>query len=576
MYKWNWWELYDKIDKSESYWAYNQELHLLDTYQHTLQQYLTKYLTDVGCGNGQKAIHLLQDTSVLHDVTYLASDYSSSMIDLAEKNIIEKIPNIKLGNHQIMRPGNELLTNSLDENTYFRVGCTIGNFLDKQDIIHQIKNMSNSWTLKGNTIIFTYFDIPKTSEAIQKTKQLYDNREAETWIMNGLQNIGLDTTRFDYNVEYSLSDTCIYVWIKAKEDIEINLSWKNISIKKWEVFNVIKSKRFGLEEIKSILKQSWAKLEKHISDWDISMIVAKQDPKYFRKTMKIAALSSLLLAWVLAWGVGGHYLSEQKQNHENKEFLKKNLQHKYSSTASYDSRERTDPDKTLWTRLKIDQATEDFYNDFLAIYGSWNATEKELSNLKDLMVQHFLQSDANGILINLDKVYAGGFITPENNQKELKLFISNYNQYLFERWFNTIPYKDIQQYKDACMFTSSLQWDLVINHQESETWNTFPNVEVDWTKYQKEFDDLLIDLKSKGLWMSLPTHTFGYQKLGNYLHTNWDSYDVLVLNDNDEHFIVAHKKTAEESICFDRRQSHTYTKQEWEIVAKDFLDHRSK
>ena len=78
------------------------------------------------------------------------------------------------------------------------------------------------------------------------------------------------------------------------------------------------------------------------------------------------------------------------------------------------------------------------------------------------------------------------------------------------------------------------------------------------------------------MWMNLPTHTFGYKKFENYLHSNGDSYDVLILEGTDnKKFLVAHKKTAEEVLYFDRRQIHTYTKQEWEIVAKDYLDHRS-
>ena len=97
-------------------------MRLIDRHRSTLQSYITKYLTDIGCGNGKKAIELLEGSEAGYTVVYLASDYSASMIDLAEKNILEKIPGIKLGNHQIMRPGNGLLTNSLEGNTYFWVG----------------------------------------------------------------------------------------------------------------------------------------------------------------------------------------------------------------------------------------------------------------------------------------------------------------------------------------------------------------------------------------------------------------------------------------------------------------------
>jgi hypothetical protein len=48
------------------------------------------------------------------------------------------------------------------------------------------------------------------------------------------------------------------------------------------------------------------------------------------------------------------------------------------------------------------------------------------------MKQYFLQADTNGILINLDKVYDGSIVSGKV-QKELKIFISSYAQYLFER-----------------------------------------------------------------------------------------------------------------------------------------------
>lgn len=573
MYKWNGGEVYDKIIESGKYWAYDKEISMLDKYKRELQSYITKYFTDIWCGNGQKAVHILQGT--YKKISYIASDYSASMIDIAEKNIIEQLPNIKLGNHQIMRPGNELFTNSLDENTYFRAGCTIGNFLNTQEISNQIKNMSNSGTLKGNRIIFSYFDIPKTNKEIEQTKQLYDNQEGKNFIFNGLQNIGIDTNKFNHVVEYNKQDNCIYSWIQANEDVDIFLSWKENKIKKGEVYYIVKSRRFSLDEILSILKQSGAKLEKRISEGGISLVVAKKDPKYFHKTMKIVTYTSLILAWTLLSGIGWYQLSQHKQKKEieqkNQMLLKKNLEDKHSQKAYFDARERIGDAWSLWLELRIHQATEDFYDSFIQIYGLWRAEQKDLDVLKKFMKQYFLQADSNGVLINIDKIYAP-FIVPEKLHATLQEFVWEYSQFLVELGYNIIPHAQMQKHIDACMYTQELKWNIVVNYSSS-----LPNlsIESDSTKYQTDFDSMIAELKEKWFRMNLPIHTLAYNRYGHYLHSNGKQYDVLIVQwDDNKWFLLAYEWEYGEQ-KFNPKQNHVYTKSNGEIVAKDFLGHRS-
>ena len=445
--------------ESGNYWAYDQEMRLIENNKWALQNYITNYLTDVWCGNGQKAIKLLEGSRAAYTVSYLASDYSASMIDLAEKNILEKLPGIKLGNHQIMRPGNELLTNSLEENTYFWVGWTIGNFQNNQDISNQIKNMSNSWTLKGNRIILSYFDIPKTSEELEKTKALYSSKEAEAWIFNGLQNIGVDTTKFDYNVEYNPSDTCIYVWIKANEDAEITSAWKTIHIKKWEIYNVIKSKRFSLEEIKSILKQSWAKLEHHISDGDISLIVAKKDPKYFHKTMKIAALTSLLLAGTLAGWIWGYQFSQHKEKAEiterNRDNAKKNLQNKDLKQWFHQIFTQA---KDIDSKVKLlETTTNNVYFYFSKIYDCW-----KYEDIIKGMIQSELRRGDNINTVNADVNYTSQIMC-----RFIKdVFVPNNFEALNNLWIDVNPYKEMIQQTQAFRNTANIDWTLELGYDE--------------------------------------------------------------------------------------------------------------
>jgi hypothetical protein len=574
LYKWNGWYFYNKILQSGKYLAYNQELELIDKHRKDLQKYIKKYITDIWCGNWEKAIHLLQNDSSINDIFYIASDYSASLIELAEKNIKTSLPNVNMWNHQIMRWWNELFTNSLDDNTYARLGCTIWNSANKRKIIEDIKNMNNSWTLKWNKIIFSYFDIPQTQEEIEKTKALYQNQEWKDFIFNWLQNLWIDTSKFDHIVDYDKQEKCIYISIQAKEDYEINFkNWQEIRIKKWEKFKIHKSQRFSLEDIKDILKQSWAKLEKHISEDWISIIVAKKDPKYYNKTIKIIWITSLLLIWTLWWWIGykiSEYNQKKNQEEQNKELLEKTLLNKHANKPYFDFREKN---TTIWLKHRIFESSENMYSDFLQIYWSWKANEETLDALSKLMKQYFIKADSNWVLINIDKVYEWSLV-PAKLHKLLKEFISQYSQFLSESGFNLIPYSGMREYDDACKYTNGLKWNITANYSEWwPTWDWTLNIEYDSTKYQKEYDKQLQEFKSK--WIPQDyyrIHTFNAKRYGHYLHTNGKHYDVLIVwNTDNKKFLLAHESEYREE-NFNPKQVHLYTKTNWESVAKDFLE----
>lgn len=576
MYKWNGWDFYNKILQSGKYLAYSQELELIDKHRQELQKYIKKYVTDIWCGNWEKAIHLLQNDNSINDIFYVASDYSASMIESAETNINTKVPNIKMWNHQIMRWWNELFTNSLDDNTYLRLWCTIWNLANKQEIINQIKNMNNSWTLKWNKIIFSYFDIPETAEEIEKTKTLYENQEWKEFIFNWLKNLWIDTSKFDHIVDYSPNDNCIYVWAQAKEDYEIIMTnWRNIQIKQWEKYYVHKSKRFNLEEINEILKQSWAKIEKYIWENWISLIIAKKDPKYYNKTIKIIWITSLLLIWTLWWGIGykiSEYNQKKNQEKQNKELLEKTLSNKHANKPYFDFRERN---TTSWLKHRISESSENMYSDFLQIYWSWKANKETLEALGKLMKQYFIQADSNWALINIDKVYEWSLV-PIKLHKVLKEFVSQYSQFLSESGFNLIPYPEMRQYKNACEYTRELKWNIIANYSEWwPTWDWALNIEYDSTKYQKEYDKELQKFKSK--WIPQDyyrIHNFNTKRYGNYLHTNGKYYDVLIVwNTDNKKFLLAYEREYWQE-NFNPKQSHQYTKANWELVSEDFLSNR--
>ena len=569
--------MYDKIIHSPEYKKYQKEMQLLQQNKDTLNRYITKHITEIGCGNWEKIITLLRDHPYIHDIEYIASDYSANVLELAENNISAQLPKLKMWNHQIMRPWNKLFTNSLDENTYLRLWCTIGNF-SRQEAIDQLENMNNSGTLKWNFILFSYFTLPQNNQQKEETIDLYKNPDWKNFVFNGLENLGLDTNKFDYLVEYSDEENCIYIGVQLNDDY--TLQWENgkeIQLKKWEKFFIHQSKRFSKQEITDILKEAGAKIEKHVSVDGISLVVAKKDPKYYNKTMKIASITWLVLLWILSGSIGykiSEYNQKRAQEEKNKTFLEKSLWNKYSRTAYFDARERN---TTSGLKTRVYEASWNMHNEFIQIYGTWRADEKAVDLLENLMNQYFLRADTNGVLINIDKVYAP-FLVETKLHHVLKEFVAEYSQFLLDSWFDIIPYPHMQEYADVCRYTQALQWDIHANYCiYSPTGDASLHIESDSTKYQKEFDVFLSAFKKRpgnAELVTQPKHTFLSKNYGKYVHSNGIVYDVLIVRwDDNKKFLLAYEY-AYWSENFNQRQSHLYTKSNGEKVAKDFLENR--
>lgn len=451
MYKWNWWEFYDKIIQSPEYEKYQKEIQLIQENSSELNQYITKHLTDIWCGNWEKVVYLLKSHPNIKNLNYIASDYSANILELAENNINTQLPDLKMGNHQIMRSWNELFTNNLDENTYLRLGCTIWNFY-KEQIVSHLKNMNNRWTLKWNMIIFSYFDKPQNKEEIQNIIDLYQNTDANNFLFNGLKNLWLDTNHFNFIVEYSIKDNCLYVWVQVKEDYQIRLeSWKEINLKKWEKFFIHQSKRFWKQEIEEILKEAWAKIEKHISKDGISIIVAKKDPKYYKKTLQIIWFTSLLLLATLGWAIWYKAIDNHKKKEKSEEIAKEKIK-------EYDINFRFDGAKTLRI-TSIDEKERYLHNitdAFVSAYWKWEMDEEDIYYM---IVDRFWPNSFKYQTYWKDRFQKLNFINREvilDNKVKLQ-----------NNWIDLQPYSHLSEYEDA--FINSRLDTTNTNPQHSQT-----------------------------------------------------------------------------------------------------------
>jgi len=296
------------------------------------------------------------------------------------------------------------------------------------------------------------------------------------------------------------------------------------------------------------------------------------------KYRKITSLTSLALLLLLWWAIGWYHLSNQihkkKQEEKNKQLLKETLLNRYSQKAYFDAWERG---TVLGLELRISEATENMYDDFVQIYWSWDNTNKEkLDMLKRLMKQYFLESDSNGALVNIDSVYRS-FLVPERLHKVLKIFVSKYSQFLSESWFNIVPRPQMWRNYDACKYTNELRWDVVARYIEN-AWSQWQNlvIQSDSTTYKKEFDKYILDRKKDYIFSTspLPEYTYRCRRYGHYLCCDGKDYDVLILTaDDDKSFLVAYEREIGDT-KFDMTKYHEYTKKNGEKISKDFLENR--
>jgi len=153
------------------------------------------------------------------------------MIEIAEQTIQEENPNTKMGNHQIMREGNSLLTSNLSNTSYLWLGAEMGCH-SEEETIKFFQNMTNKGIMKGNNVLFSHFICPQTPEEETNAKAMYINQESQDFVLLGLKELGIDMNYFKYHIDYNKTTHTIEVGIECIQDYSIILSTGEVISKK--------------------------------------------------------------------------------------------------------------------------------------------------------------------------------------------------------------------------------------------------------------------------------------------------------------------------------------------------------
>ncbi|MBW3568593.1 L-histidine N(alpha)-methyltransferase [Candidatus Parcubacteria bacterium] len=213
-------------------------------------------LIDLGCGNGQPAIPIIQELQKQNfDVIYIAVDISEAMMDLAEKNILKRFPQLKI-KKLLIDFEKESLTDELINlklaykypSLLINLGNTLGNYVNVSSVLTNfLESMTlDDYLLVGNGIANEYNP--------QKIMSSYTTAAHDT-VTRPAKLLGL----------YKDKDIFRWVWNDEKKQVEariqlqgerqINLAGQKINLEKNEEFMVMKSVKYSEATLTKLLSE---------------------------------------------------------------------------------------------------------------------------------------------------------------------------------------------------------------------------------------------------------------------------------------------------------------------------------
>jgi uncharacterized SAM-dependent methyltransferase len=190
-------------------------------------------IIDLGCGTGEKAITFLENIKKI-DCKYVALDISKDMLELAESNIIKKVPNLNSEYHLVdFEEGNFAhITEELREKNYplnliLFLGNTLGNVSDKSRVL---SNIRESMTLNDHLLIgIELFDIKRIQDILKHYK---GNKIWQDNIFTSLEYFGLNQEDGRFEVNFNRNKNQVEARFVIKKDKEINCISRKIKLKK--------------------------------------------------------------------------------------------------------------------------------------------------------------------------------------------------------------------------------------------------------------------------------------------------------------------------------------------------------
>ncbi len=199
-------------------------------------------LVDIGCGNGDPAIPIIEELQSRNiKVTYVPMDISTEMLDLAVQNISKKFNietkpiemDFELG--QFSDVMYEIKQNG-SVNLMVFLGSTLGNHSDLNRVL---SNFRDSMTSRDFLIVGVELtNLAKVSKIVPH----YESEDAKKFVTHTIKYLGIK----NYNVEASWNEKYNQIEMRAKitEDVEIQIAHEKFILQKDESILLGRSIKF--------------------------------------------------------------------------------------------------------------------------------------------------------------------------------------------------------------------------------------------------------------------------------------------------------------------------------------------
>lgn len=248
--------------------AFNNEVNLIKEHMKDIEKFIGKKpfnMIDLGCGDGKKAIILLNHFKDKSKVRYCAVDISDYMIKKAFDNIgklnINELVEFhwNISDFENLENITELLRHGeYKNNLILLLGNVIGNF-EFNEIIYEIRS-----SMKANDVLVIGSGLD--NKDVDKIINSYSNKPSYNFFFALVSQLGFKDSDLDYNVRFKNSRMEAYFTVK--KDMKITFQDKTVYFRKGDQIIAGMSYKYRKDEFSSFVKLYFDDVKVFSSDKD--------------------------------------------------------------------------------------------------------------------------------------------------------------------------------------------------------------------------------------------------------------------------------------------------------------------
>ncbi len=242
-------------------------------------------LIDMGCGNGEPVIPIIQELQRQKiKFRYVPMDISSTMIDLATRNLKSKFGDLKVHPIQMdFELGNfpdkiYELSEDGSTNLLMFLGSTLGNMADVSRVLTNVRDSmtSNDFFLIGMQFV--------NYSKISLIMSHYSQKEVGDFFDNILGGIGIGHNDKNWEPTWNEHKSQVEFRTKLLKDVKVHIGRENFDLDKGEVLSLGKSLKFTEANFISMLQDAGFRTEIFTTNQDLSYAMIMVQPTRYAKT----------------------------------------------------------------------------------------------------------------------------------------------------------------------------------------------------------------------------------------------------------------------------------------------------